>query len=146
MRCDAIPCNIFGLPLSLFTIINTDIAKQTHRFRQISNHVPCICVRVLFLHAPQVSPFSAGVAPSDVHTAQHGHHPALYPLLHAGKQDPLIRLWVRLFSKGGLAPYQVQTAVQRHQAHPILCREQQHDNNWVTIQTSNVYANVDILT
>lgn len=62
-----------------------------------------------------IGPFRVGIAPSDVPTAQHGHRPALYPpLLHAGKRDPFFCVWVEAFGEGGLVPYQVQAAVQRH--------------------------------
>lgn len=89
------------------------------------DYAPCICVRVIFLHALQVDPFRAAIAPSDVHTAQHGHHPALCPpLLQAGKCALFLCVWVEVLSEVGLTPYQVQASVQRHQAHPVLCREQ----------------------
>lgn len=120
---------------TLHAIINTDTAMQTCCFGKISDHVPCICVRVIFLHALQGGPFRAGITPSDVHTAQHGHCPALYAsLLHAGKHDPFSCEWVESFNEGGLAPYQVRAAVQRHQTHPILCREEWHGYNWLSIR------------
>lgn len=110
--------------------MNSDTAMQiyTPGTSLTISHILYMCMRVILLYALQVGPFSGGRNPCDLHTAQHGHRPALYPsLLHADKWDPFFCVWVEALSEGGLAPYHAQPAVQRHQAHPILCREQQRD-------------------
>lgn len=79
--------------------------------------------------------FRAEMAASEVETASQPPPCSLCPPpLQVCKGAPSFCVWVEVFTEGGLTPCQLRVAVQRHQRHPVLCREEQRDKNWLSIQ------------